>query len=188
MKAQIWHMFVTMVIIICNYFKMDLDEVVNLHCLLKMSMLYEVTTMYCCLGDCQPCCLVICQQLASLGLLGLVALGLLSIAALGLLSHVALGLLSLTTLGLFSFAIELCCPEEGFVSLAAQKKAMLAWLPRKGCFSFATQKRMFQLGCPVKDLKARLPRRGIVSLASPRVTSLIKFSNTNFLLLSECYS
>ena len=105
---------------------LDLDEVVNLHGLLKLD---EMTTVYCYLGDCQPCCLEICEPLAASLLHSFVALGLLSIAALGLLSHAALGLLSLTASGFFGFAIELSCPEVGFVSLAAQNKAMLAWLP-----------------------------------------------------------
>ena len=110
--------------------------------------------------------------LAALGLISFVSLRLFNIAALGLISQAASGLFSLTALGVNSFAIELGCPEEGFVGLVAQKKALLAWLPRKRFVSFVAQKRMLQHGCPEKDLKARLPRRGKNSFASPEEEKL----------------
>ena len=147
MKVSV-NMFVTKTIY--WFFKMDLNEVVSLHFTWKKSMLYQVTTVHCYLGDCQPCCLWICQPIAALGLMSTAALGLLGLAAL-LFSHTALGLIS------FATNEELSCPEKGFASLAAQieddislaahREEISALLPRRG---------RYQLGCPEE-----------ISLASP---------------------
>ena len=141
------------------------------------------------IGDCQPCCRGYFWPEATLGLFSFVALGLFSTAALELFSQAALGLFSHAALGLFSFAYidELGYPEEGFESLAALKKDLLAWLPRRGCYSFAAQIRMLKLGYPEEELIARLPRD--CQLGFPRrelgIANLKSFKkkNTDFLFL-----
>ena len=168
MKALLWLMFSTMFKMFSSYHtNLEKDLVVSLHCLVKKRVHYQVTTGVCYLGDSQPCCHgIVMPLLAASGLLSLVASGLFSIAALGLMSQATLvGLFSLTASGVFSFATELGCPEEGFMSLVAQKD-LIAWLPCEGTSSIVTQKkRMFQLGCPEEDLRARLPSREMISLA-----------------------
>ena len=183
MRAQLWHMFVT-IKIICSY---DINLVkkvaISLQCFIMSLDNFEEATVHSCLGDFQPCCLMICQP-CYLGIFQYCCLGMFQSCCLGIFPSYCLGIVQPCSL---EEDVQLGCPEKGLSSLTAQKEDASAWLPRRGKYSFAAQKRTCSLVAKKRTFQLGSPEVAI-QLCQPKLRCRIKFRNTNFLLLSECYS